>query len=383
MASERLEALHRQLAEELERLLGQEVAARGRETRILHLRAISAELHRMADLIKKVQEATEEKLELELRRDRRDRDIFDKTSSDDSPVAPCRPLVMSSSDDSPVAPSPQWAARLGPAVAPVTSRLGPITPGNTGRPPLADSRRSRLCLERGQPTTSKTPQDQVQPSDFSSPLVCRVRKETLQHRREEVDIETGKRRSWVEEEEREVMDLTGDTPAKPKAVFKPVELPPAADSAASRPSTVTLPSSLPSSPYTLAPLSLPSSPCSPVDESTCPVCRREFSGARGVAAHRRHKNSKCKPGDQAQEPTKSSAVPVPATTAASTAAPAATTTATTATTATAAQEVITIPDTPETPATPATRATRDTRATRTPATPASTRTRRSLGLRLR
>ena len=72
---------------------------------------------------------------------------------------------------------------------------------------------------------------QVQPSDFSSPLVCRVRKETLQHRREEVgtsphssiladpapqvDIETGKRRSWVEEEEREVFDLTGDTPAKP------------------------------------------------------------------------------------------------------------------------------------------------------------------------
>ena len=87
MASEQLEALHRQLAEELERLLGQEVAARDRETRILHLRAISAELHRMADLIKKVQEATEEKLELAkevneyLRRD----PIFDVTSSDDSP----------------------------------------------------------------------------------------------------------------------------------------------------------------------------------------------------------------------------------------------------------------------------------------------------------
>ena len=91
MASERLEALHRQLEEETGRLLGweagQEVAARDRETRILHLRAISAELHRMADLIKKVQEATEEKLELAkevneyLRRD----PIFDVTSSDDSP----------------------------------------------------------------------------------------------------------------------------------------------------------------------------------------------------------------------------------------------------------------------------------------------------------
>ena len=71
---------------------------------------------------------------------------------------------VSSSDASPsktVALSPQRAAQLGPAVTPVTSRLGPVTPGNTGRPQLADSRaRSRLCLERGQPTTPKTPQDQ-------------------------------------------------------------------------------------------------------------------------------------------------------------------------------------------------------------------------------
>ena len=72
---------------------------------------------------------------------------------------------VSSSDASPsktVALSPQRAARLGAPVTPVTSRLGPFTPGNTGRPQLADSRaRSRLCLERGQPTTPKTPQDPV------------------------------------------------------------------------------------------------------------------------------------------------------------------------------------------------------------------------------
>jgi len=62
--------------------------------------------------------------------------IFDVTSSDASPSET-------------VALSPQRAARL-----------GPVTPDNTGRPQLVNSRaRSRLCLKRGQPTTPKTPQD--------------------------------------------------------------------------------------------------------------------------------------------------------------------------------------------------------------------------------
>jgi len=71
---------------------------------------------------------------------------------------------VSSSDASPskmVALSPQRAARLG-AATPVTSRLGPVTPGTPGRPQLADSRaRSRLYLGRGQPRTPKTPPAQV------------------------------------------------------------------------------------------------------------------------------------------------------------------------------------------------------------------------------
>ena len=46
------------------------------------------------------------------------------------------------------------------------------------RPPLAEVREAVAC-------TLLTPL-QVQPADFSSPLVCKVRKETLQHRREEV-----------------------------------------------------------------------------------------------------------------------------------------------------------------------------------------------------
>ena len=44
---------------------------------------------------------------------------------------------------------------------------------------------------------------------FSSPLTVRVRKEVARERREEVDLETGTRRSWVESREFEVLDLTG------------------------------------------------------------------------------------------------------------------------------------------------------------------------------
>ena len=58
---------------------------------------------------------------------------------------------------------------------------------------------------------------EVEPANFSSPYQVKICKEKLTHRREEMDIETGRRRSWVEEEEREVYDLTGDTPVKPLA----------------------------------------------------------------------------------------------------------------------------------------------------------------------
>ena len=58
------------------------------------------------------------------------------------------------------------------------------------------------------PTSSRvtTAQEQV---EFSSPLVVKVRKEVARERREEVDLETGKRRSWVESTEFDVLDLTG------------------------------------------------------------------------------------------------------------------------------------------------------------------------------
>lgn len=46
--------------------------------------------------------------------------------------------------------------------------------------------------------------------NFSSPLTVKVRKEVARERREEVDLETGTRRSWVEVRELEVLDLTGE-----------------------------------------------------------------------------------------------------------------------------------------------------------------------------
>jgi len=106
--------------------------------------------------------------------------------------------------------------------------------------------------------------------NFSSPYRVQIRKEKLEHNRVEVDLETGEKRSWVEEEEREVMDLTGESPpAKP-----------------------TLP---PSSALASSPVSVNTETPVSVDSGTCPVCSRSgFAGERGVARHRNHKNSKCK-----------------------------------------------------------------------------------------
>ena len=46
--------------------------------------------------------------------------------------------------------------------------------------------------------------------EFSSPLVVKLRKEVVKERREEVDLETGQRRSWVETREFDMLDLTGE-----------------------------------------------------------------------------------------------------------------------------------------------------------------------------
>ena len=48
---------------------------------------------------------------------------------------------------------------------------------------------------------------------FTSPLTIRVTEEVSRTRKVEVDLETGRRKSFVEESRFEVLDLTGDTPS--------------------------------------------------------------------------------------------------------------------------------------------------------------------------
>jgi len=180
-------------------------------------------------------------------------------------------------------------------------------------------------------------------TNFSSPYQVKICKEKLVHRREEVDIETGRRRSWVEEEEREVYDLTGDTPVKPlplpkrkvqesqsvqRSKFVGGSPPPVLSPSPMRPSSrlssdptsecphhASTPASAPrstsrrgrrvnatlpsrNSPPTQAtpPASLvPVATETPIATGQCPVCLRTgFAGEKGVKSHRSHKNSKCK-----------------------------------------------------------------------------------------
>lgn len=119
---------------------------------------------------------------------------------------------------------------------------------------------------------------------YNSPYRVKVIKEVAKQRKEEVDLETGKRKSWVETTEFEVLDLTGDTPAKKtrlslsksplKEVNKQKEVEKVKKS--------------------LAAVSKPAAPA-PADPGTCPVCARKFKGEKGVSSHRRARNSACHP----------------------------------------------------------------------------------------
>jgi len=151
--------------------------------------------------------------------------------------------------------------------------------------------------------------------DYSSPCRVKVVKEQTRHRREEVDLETGKRRSWVEVEEFEVFDLTGDTPAKTEKsndsneedlkksslgsnendLNKPTTSPsistrksgtgkePEVSSAAMATSSTSDFPSLTSNP---PPSNFPNS-------NVCPVCGKAFKGEKGVKTHRSHPKSAC------------------------------------------------------------------------------------------
>ena len=172
--------------------------------------------------------------------------------------------------------------------------------------------------------------------DFSSPYTVKVRKEVESQRMEEVDLDTGRRRSWVETKEFDVFDLTGDTPARPKrspladkgnkldnvvtnlarelkaateedaeaAKRKAVSPLPGKETSGIRRGAKRIPladimvsgteeEDTSDGPATMQP---PSAPESSVSNNECPVCHKTFKSARGVTTHRSSKNSTCKTG---------------------------------------------------------------------------------------
>ena len=81
--------------------------------------------------------------------------------------------------------------------------------GSTGN--NCPKRHFYLDGERAHDPTNFNKNHQVsgQEVEFSSPLVVKVRKEVAKERMEEVDLDTGHRRSWVVEKEFDIYDLTG------------------------------------------------------------------------------------------------------------------------------------------------------------------------------
>ena len=169
--------------------------------------------------------------------------------------------------------------------------------------------------------------------DFSSPYSVKVRKEVEKQRMEEVDLDTGRRRSWVETKEFEVFDLTGETPARPKRSplsdksNKPDnvvtnlarELKAAAeeeDGNLKRKAGSPLPGKekpgikrgskrVPLADIMVSgteeetgdgPMKPPSAPEAIVSSNQCPVCQKTFKSSRGVTCHRSSRNSTCKTG---------------------------------------------------------------------------------------
>ena len=57
-------------------------------------------------------------------------------------------------------------------------------------------------------------------TSFSSPYCVKIKKEVIEKRKVEVDLETGRKKSWVESLEQEVLDLTGEASAKKQKMVR-------------------------------------------------------------------------------------------------------------------------------------------------------------------
>lgn len=140
-------------------------------------------------------------------------------------------------------------------------------------------------------------QTQVRTSTVKSQLVkspkitVKIVKEVLKQRKVEVDLETGKRKSWVETTEVEVLDLTEATPAKKTILVTPLTIKENNvdfDAGYSEKSSLTV----------------QKSPETEVRSGTCPMCFQKFKGEKGVLSHRRARNSTCHPNKENQTSSK-------------------------------------------------------------------------------
>jgi len=129
--------------------------------------------------------------------------------------------------------------------------------------------------------------------NYSSPLVVKVVKEVSKQRKEEVDLETGKRRSWVETTEFEVYDLTGDSPTKKPSLSLSKSPLKAVNNNDHKSTSSMKPTAMATATKNLMEISA-------VDPGKCPVCGKIFKGEKGVASHRRARNSKCHPSKENQ-----------------------------------------------------------------------------------
>ena len=136
--------------------------------------------------------------------------------------------------------------------------------------------------------------------DFSSPYRVKVVKEVAKQRREEVDLDTGRRRSWVETTEVEVLDLCGESADRPKPGTMHEEgegsrgsfRSPLKDQSRNLVTNLTKELTMEMSLHSLMPPPASSSPKAESEGSRkCPSCHRIFKSLRGVTQHRaRDKN---------------------------------------------------------------------------------------------
>ena len=145
------------------------------------------------------------------------------------------------------------------------------------------------CISQAARRQAQRPVNETnQLEDYSSPYRVKVVKEVSKQRKEEVDLETGKRKSWVETTEFEVLDLTGGTPVKKSKLLLSQSKSPPPLKESNNTDTASKGNNK-KTPVTT------SAPAQVVDSGTCPKCARKFKGEKGVAAHRRARNSACHP----------------------------------------------------------------------------------------